>query len=377
MTKQDVTITLPSTRRNSAPGLTGWGQRLRESLAADPELEARFDAVRRFSAGIRSSEYHLTNACNLRCKGCWFFTYEFEKSTKEKTGLDDLRAFVRAEVARGVNTALLIGGEPTLVLDRIAVYRDAMPYVTISTNGLKPLPLEGFENLTVAISLFGGGPLDDELRAIRPGGRRFTDLFETALENYRDDPRAGYIYALTEKGIDYIEDTVRRIRAHGNRVHFNFYSSYDTGDPLYAERTRELLAEALRVRAAYPETVISHPYSIEVMITGRSHWGEFGYDVCPSISSGLPAHHDRVQNGNPVLPKFTTWAADLETVQFCCTSGHCGSCRDSQAVFSWLMVSPHRFADSPELLWTWVELAESYWSQFSWSPFHPARAGHR
>ncbi|WP_078970827.1 radical SAM protein [Streptomyces chattanoogensis] len=370
--KQDVTITLPSARNGSAPGLTGWGRRLRELLAADPELQARFDAVRRFGAGIRSSEYHLTNACNIRCKGCWFFTYEFQKSAKENTSLADLKAFVAAETARGINAALLIGGEPTLFADRIAVYRDAMPYVTISTNGLKPLPRAGFEDITVAVSLFGGGPLDDELRAIRPNGKRFTDLFDTALENYRDDPRAGFIYALSEDGIDYIDDTVRRIRDNGNRVHFNFYSSYDSDDPLYAVRTRELLTEALRVRAAYPETVISHPYSIEVMITGRSHWGEFGYDVCPSVSSANAAHNARIRNGNPVLPMFNTWAADLETVHFCCTSGHCASCRDSQAVFSWLMVSPHRFTESAEQLWTWVQLAESYWSQFSWSPFHPS-----
>ncbi|KPC65339.1 radical SAM protein [Streptomyces chattanoogensis] len=345
---------------------------MRELLAADPELQARFDAVRRFGAGIRSSEYHLTNACNIRCKGCWFFTYEFQKSAKENTSLADLKAFVAAETARGINAALLIGGEPTLFADRIAVYRDAMPYVTISTNGLKPLPRAGFEDITVAVSLFGGGPLDDELRAIRPNGKRFTDLFDTALENYRDDPRAGFIYALSEDGIDYIDDTVRRIRDNGNRVHFNFYSSYDSDDPLYAVRTRELLTEALRVRAAYPETVISHPYSIEVMITGRSHWGEFGYDVCPSVSSANAAHNARIRNGNPVLPMFNTWAADLETVHFCCTSGHCASCRDSQAVFSWLMVSPHRFTESAEQLWTWVQLAESYWSQFSWSPFHPS-----
>lgn len=113
------------------------------------------------------------------------------------------------------------------------------------------------------------------------------------------------------------------------------------------------------------------------MITGQSHWAHFGYDVCPSISISHPAHHGRLRNGNPVLPLFNTWAADLETVHFCCTSGHCDSCRDSQAVFSWLMVSPHHFLDDSEQLWTWVQIAESYLSQFIWSPFHPLNGGSR
>ncbi|MFV8131662.1 radical SAM protein [Streptomyces syringium] len=363
---------VPGRSRPATPERGGWGQRLRRILAADPALRHRFDAIRHYAAGIRASEYHLTNACNIRCKGCWFFTYEFQKASRENTDLADLKAFVADEAARGVNTALLIGGEPTLFPDRIAVYREAMERVTISTNGLRRLPRAGFEDVTVAISLFGGGPLDDELRAVRPSGKRFTDLFGTALGHYADDPRAGFVYALSEDGIDHIEDTVRRIHDNGNRVHFNFYSSYDTDDPLRGVRGRELLAEALRVRELYPDTVASHPYTIEVMITGDAHWDSFGYDVCPSISARHPAHHSRTRNGNPVLPQFNTWAADLETVHFCCTSGHCESCRDSQAVFSWLMVSPRHFLESAEQLWTWVHIAESYWSQFYWSPFHPA-----
>ena len=71
-----------------------------------------------------------------------------------------------------------------------------------------------------------------------------------------------------------------------------------------------------------------------------------------------------------MLPFFNTWAADKSTVKFCCTSGHCTGCRDSQAVFSWLLVNRDQFLDSAGSLLTWVELAESYWKQFIWSPYH-------
>ena len=62
----------------------------------------------------RTSEYHVTNACNLRCKGCWFFEYEFDKRTRDVKDIETLNTLLRNERTRGVNAALVIGGEPTL-----------------------------------------------------------------------------------------------------------------------------------------------------------------------------------------------------------------------------------------------------------------------
>jgi MoaA/NifB/PqqE/SkfB family radical SAM enzyme len=343
---------------------------VQQTMDSDQELTNRFNAVKKFASSVRASEYHLTNACNIRCKGCWFFEYDFDKATKDERDPDLLREFVIKERERGINAPLIIGGEPTLFPDRIATYVEEMQRVTISTNGLKPLPRSGFEDVSIAVSLFGGGALDDELRAIRPNGKTFNGLFDTALDNYRHDQRVWFVFALTELGIDHIEETVRKISDNGNVVVFNFYSQYDTSDPLAATQAEQLLAEALRVKALYPKTVLSTPYYINTMVTGKSHWGEFGYGVCPSISIDHEAHKERLENGNRSLPLFNAWAPDLETIQFCCTSGHCESCRDSQAVMSWLMVSPNKFLESPEMMRTWTETAEGYWSQFIWSPFH-------
>src|SRR5262245_61578796 len=108
------------------------------------------------------------------------------------------------------------------------------------------------------------------------------------LQNYANDDRVQFIYAITEEGIDFIEPTVRRIRDNGNRVTFNFYSRYDTDSPTQVQRAEELLDEALRVREQYPDAVVAHPYYIRTLITGASHWARFGYDVCPSISVDHP-----------------------------------------------------------------------------------------
>lgn len=347
-------------------------ERIVELLAGNPELARRLTAVREFSRRVRAAEYHLTNACNLRCRGCWFFEYDFDRETRELSSAAAWKQFAVEQRERGVTAALLIGGEPSLFPDRVEAFVATMPYVTISSNGLRALPREGFENVNVAITLFGGGPLDDALRGIQPSGRRVSGLFQKALDHYRGDDRVIFIYALAREGISHIEETVRRIEQNGNQVSFNYYSSYGSDDPLGgAGETERLLAEALRMKEEYPETVACDAYFVRTLITGRTEWASFGYDVCPSISVDHPAHRERLRNGNPVLPGFAAYKADAKTLNFCCTSGHCDGCRDSQAVFSWLMVSLPHFLDSEERLTTWLDVAESYWRQFVWSPFHP------
>lgn len=364
-----VPVAAPSRRRERDKEWVK--QRVLELGEAEPELLDRLVRLREIGRSVRNTEIHLTNSCNIRCKGCWFFEYGFDERTDDERDLGELRSFVERLREGGTTSALLIGGEPTLVPARVAVFMELMDYTTLSTNGLRRMPRDGFEDVAIGISLFGGGPLDDELRAIRPNGSRFEGLFEKALANYRDDDRATFVFAVTEPGVSYIYDTVSRISDNGNQVTFNFYSAYDTDSPLKVDDSKRLLDEALRTKEAFPETVVSHPYYIQTMVTGRTHFGTFGYDVCPSISVDHPAHAERVANGNPVLPGFSVWAADLKTLEFCCTSGHCGDCRDSQAVFSWLLVSMRHFLDDAELLRTWIEIAESYWQQWCWTPYHP------
>ncbi len=350
--------------------------RLQSLLAGRPDLAARLDAVRDMGMRVSATEVHLTTACNIRCKGCWYFEGGFDSAVKDVSDPAVIRGFVDSLVARGVTQATLIGGEPTLVPERIAAFVGRLPFITISTNGIRPVPWQGLEGIAVAISLFGGGPLDDALRGYRVNGKAFSGLFETALGHYRNDPRVIFVYALSEDGLEYVEPTVRAIQDNGNQVTFNFYSAHGSDHPLRIENEKRTLDEALRVKQLYPDTVVSHPYFIEALITGRTHWdGEFGYDVCPSISVDHPDHAERIRNGNPVLDGFAVYGADYKTLQFCCTSGNCSDCRDSQGVYSWLLVSMNRFLDDTGRLETWLDLAETYWRQWYWAQLHSPSFG--
>ncbi|MDH4562426.1 radical SAM protein [Pseudomonas sp. BN411] len=109
----------------------------------------RFEDVRQEVKSMRSSLYHLTNKCNSRCKGCWFFEFEFDTRVHE---LDDIEVWQergRQEAERGINAPLLISGEPSIFLDWVKFFMEYMPMVTVSTNGLKKIPGP------ISVSLYG------------------------------------------------------------------------------------------------------------------------------------------------------------------------------------------------------------------------------
>ena len=122
------------------------------SSLLDAEWYERYKRISRLN--IRSSIYDVTNRCNLRCKGCFFFSSDEHKAAPEETDIRKWEAFVDREKARGVNLAILIGGEPTLYLDRVEAFYKRLP-TYCATNGLIKVPRDRFPDMMVGISLWG------------------------------------------------------------------------------------------------------------------------------------------------------------------------------------------------------------------------------
>ena len=348
--------------------------RVAELSEGNPALAMRVTSLLGFIHELRTALLTITNLCNLRCDGCWFFGQGMDKDSHELRDLDEVRAHARRLRKGGVTHVLLLGGEPGLALDKVRVLAQEIPFVTVVTNGTIEIPLEGLENINVAVSLWGGLPIDDALRGHNPKGKTLTGLAEKAFGFYKDDPRAIFIYTVSESGIEYVEETVRRIIENGNIVNPAFYSSYDPKDRRMDPAVGEhLIDELVRVKGLYPDGVVGQRTYYETLVRRQAPWGDrWGYDVCPSISVDYPDNAARLKNGNPYLTGFNAYRAD-NSVQMCCTSGACGECADSQAIWSWLLVSLDRFVDSVEHLELWASLAEDFLSQFYWSPYHPQR----
>src|SRR5450759_5239333 len=98
------------------------------------------------SLNIRSSIYDVTNQCNLRCRGCFFYSSKEHEVASEEMDLQKWHEFVGREQERGENPASLIGGEPTLHLDRVAAFYQTMP-TYCATNGQIKVPRDRFPDM--------------------------------------------------------------------------------------------------------------------------------------------------------------------------------------------------------------------------------------
>lgn len=320
-----------------------------------------YDRYKRISKlNIRSSIYDVTDRCNLRCKGCFFFSSNEHKAASEEKEVAKWHAFVESEMARGVNLAILIGGEPTLCPDRIEAFYKRLP-TFCATNGLIKVDRSRFPDLMVGISLWGDR--DDEILL------RGKDTFGISSANYAGDPNAYYLYTITPKQLAKIEKNILRIKDIGLKVHMQLLSN-DEGIDGFSWSPEELLAvraEMDQMLDSYPETVISSKYYHQIITTGRMCGRSFGWMECPSVTDPLDKRNPRPKR----LTNFIRWASDLKTMHRCCTSEtrDCSTCKDGAAHMSWVMVNKRAHMNSSEDLKNWIEIFEMFAKLYRFIPW--------
>ncbi len=317
-----------------------------DAYLGDPFLRRLWNATR--AAGpIRSVSVDLTHACNIRCQGCYFFA-----EGMDRTPQGDIDEFVARERARGTNFVTVVGGEPSLVLDRLKKLYDAFR-LSVATNGLRRIPRAGFEELPIGVSVWGGHETDRELRG---SGR--LDVWCRALDNYRDDPRAFWYYTVAPGHAHEVEDVVTRCVENGNRVLFNFYGDLegrgrDLDYRLGFGEVRDAITATIR---RYPDKILMTARLAEVVSTGRLYDERWGHATCTSISPDHPVNRERVRNGRPFSRHFRAYNADLETTRRCCTAieRDCASCFDTWQHFSWVMLNLRKHLGSKQDFTEWL-----------------------
>ena len=319
-----------------------------ETWLEDPFLGRMHRAIR--GAGrIRSVSVDLTRVCNIRCDGCYFFAEGMDTQGVEGGG--DVEEFVRREQDRGTNFVTVVGGEPSLDLDRLGVLYRAFK-LSVATNGLRRIPREGFEGLPIGVSVWGDHATD---RKLRGSGRR--DVFASALENYRGDPRAFWYYTVAPGCAGEVESVVEQCVANGNRVLFNFYGDLEgRGGELAHSRGFAEVRDAIdRVIERYPDQILMTSRLAEIVSTGTLYDEKWGHETCTSLTPDHPANRERLRNGKPYSPHFRAYNADLQTTRRCCTGvdRDCSSCFDTWQHFSWVMLNlrKHRRSKSDFIQW--------------------------
>ena len=328
------------------------------SSLLDDQWYQRYKKISKLN--IRSSIYDVTNRCNLRCTGCFFFSSGEDKAAVEEMDLKKWEKFIGLEKERGVNLAILIGGEPTLCFDRVEAFYKQLP-TFCATNGIIKVPRDRFPDLMVGISLWGD---EDDEKLLR--GK---DTFAISSKNYEGDPYTYYLYTITPKQLGKTERIIKKIRNVGLKVHMQLLSNDEGVDGFFWKpgELKDLRSEMDDMLDKYPDTLISSKYYHEIITTGNMLGRKFGWMECPSVSQPL----DKRKPGPKRLIGFVRWASDLETMHRCCTSEtrNCSTCKDGAAHMSWVMVNKRSHIRTSKDLQNWIEVYEMFAKLYQFIPW--------
>ena len=284
--------------------------------------------------------------CNIRCEGCYYFEGA-KQYTTENRDPEAWRQLMQAEKTRGVTFVVLAGAEPALVPDLCKVCFEEMPLGTIATNGLIPIPEAiGYR---IHISVWGNDATSRHIRGA-------ADMLIRQIDNYRNDPRAVFVYTFTPTNIDEALEVTAFLSDQGARITFNMFSApvgYDgplKHTPASLAKVRETMIDLL---ASYPEQVLFSNYNAVV------HTHPLGLDAlfaCP-----YPRRNPSQNIG--LGRSFRQYRTDLSwdrDAACCVPDTDCSDCRHYAAGSAIVTSKLFRHATDPETFRAWLDYVDTY-----------------
>jgi hypothetical protein len=314
-------------------------------LLADPAVHGRWEKVRKFFF-LRESTYDMTTRCNIRCDGCYY--YEGQKQfAPENNDPDAWQRLMNDERKRGITYAVLAGAEPSLVPDILEVCYGEITLGCIATNGLKRIPdAVGYQ---IHISVWGND--ETSLRI-----RKAKNLLRKQIDNYRDDPRAVFVYTFTRDNIDEAPGVVETITRDGGRITFNMFSApMGYAGPLRHDgaslnRTRQIMMDLM---ARHPGNVIFSPYNV------MAHTHRQGLHALYGCTYPRMNHSEEIGLGR----SFRQYRADLtwDREAACCVPDtDCDDCRHYASGSAVVTARLHRHATDPDTFRSWLDYVDTY-----------------
>ena len=314
-------------------------------LLADPEVRRRWEKVRKFFF-LRESTYDMTNRCNIRCDGCYY--YEGEKQFAQ--GNEDpeaWRTLMKEERARGITYVVLAGAEPSMVPQLLEVCYEEMPLGCIATNGFKIIP----ESVGYKIHISVWGNDETSLRV-----RRAKNLLSKQIDNYRGDPRAVFVYTFMRDNIDEVYEVMDTIAAHDCKITFSVFSSpIGYAGPLRhnkdsLDQTHKVMLDIL---SRYPGNVLFSPYSVV------AHTHKYGLHELYGCS--YPRRNPSTDIG--LGRSFRQYRADLSwdrEVACCVPDTDCEDCRHYAAGSAVVTARLYRHVTDPDTFKSWLDYVDTY-----------------
>lgn len=316
-------------------------------ILADPVIRERWEKVRKYFF-LRESTYDMSNRCNIRCEGCYYFAGESKKQfADENNDPAAWKQLFEAEKKRGITFVVLAGAEPSMVPELCAVCFDVIPMGAIATNGLKPIPRQ--IDYRIHISTWGN---DTTSLAVR----KAPDMLVRQMENYKDDPRAVFVYTFSPVNIDEAREVTELLAAGDQQITFNMFSA-PVGYNGHLRHTPETLAEVRQVMtellAEFPETVLFSPYNI------LAHTDEKGLHELFSCSYPRMNPSTDIGLGRSFRQYRTDLAWDREAA--CCVPDtDCDDCRHYASGSAVVTARMYRHATDPATFSAWLDYVDTY-----------------
>jgi hypothetical protein len=314
-------------------------------LLADPAARERWEKVRAYFF-LRESTYDMTNRCNIRCEGCYYYQGD-KQFAEENRDPAAWRALMSQERDRGITYVVLAGAEPSLVPELLEAVAGEMPLGSIASNGLKPIPLS--VQYKIHISVWG-----DDRTSLET--RRAGNMLRRQIDNYEGDPRAVFVYTFTSHNIHEATGVVETLDRHGCKTTFNVFSApVDYTGPLRhtpasLRHTRKVMGELL---ARFPETVLFSPYNIVAHTHRHGLHDLYGCSyprMNPSRDIGLGR-------------SFRQYRADLSwdrSVACCVPDTDCADCRHYASGSAVITARMFRHSTTPETFRSWLDYVDTY-----------------
>ncbi|OPY88952.1 MAG: hypothetical protein A4E72_01247 [Syntrophus sp. PtaU1.Bin208] len=334
----------PSALRNEPDFPRDRKWKFSELLAAPPVRE-RWEKVRKYFF-LRESTFDMTNRCNLRCDGCYY--YEGEKPLAvENRDPESWRKLMQAEKARGITYVVLAGAEPSLVPELLTVCYEEIPLGCIASNGFLPIPEAiGYK---IHVSVWGN---DDTSARVRQA----SGLLERQIKNYRGDPRAVFVYTFTKENVEEAYPVVETLAACDCRVTFNMFSA-----PVgYAGLLRHDRESLDRVRAVMRDLLLRHPrHVLFSCYNAVAHTQEASLHDLFSCSYPRRNRSTEIGLGRSFRQYRTDLTWDREAA--CCVPDtDCADCRHYAAGSAVVTARLYRHVTDPQTFRSWLDYVDTY-----------------
>jgi MoaA/NifB/PqqE/SkfB family radical SAM enzyme len=316
-------------------------------ITADPVIRERWEKVRKFFF-LRESTYDMSNHCNIRCEGCYYFKGEkqFAGEIRDPQRWQEL---MQQEKERGITFVVLAGAEPSLAPPLLEVCYREIPLGCIATNGL--IKIAPAVDYNIHISVWGN---DDTSRQVR----KAKDMLKRQVENYRGDPRAIFVYTFTRENIREVFEVAEYLNAHDCRLTFNMFSApvgY-TGDLRHtAGSLRETREAMLALLAKYPRAILF------------SHYNAVAHTHTKGLHALYNCPYPRMNPSTDIGlgRSFRQYRTDLtwDRKSACCVPDtDCADCRHYAAGSAVVTARLFRHASHPEIFKAWLDYVDVYLS---------------